>query len=319
MTPVYKTLDRQRRFVVDASHELRAPLTQLHTRAQLLARRAETESPRELAADLQRLVTGTRQLGEIVEDVLLSAQSSRSSTSREPVDLAQLAKDAVAAEDSRAQVKQVTVSLWPGPGQHVVMGTASALRRVIAALLDNAMGHTPPGGRVVVSLDIPHTGIVSLSVSNTGVGLAPALAKHIFERSVRGADGQGRQFGLGLALAREVVESHEGRISAHGRPGYGARFTVELPAARADGVMPGQGKGAAVRGHRRPLRLRIRPAAIHRSRPSTSGARACPSPSVSKRSQGNGCSARERHRRRYPPLRWPRLWCDRRRNSGTEG
>ena len=319
MAPLCEILDRQRRFVADASHELRTPLTQLHTRAQLLARRSATEPPQQLASDLQRLVTGTQQLAEIVEDLLLSAQSSRSPRSRELVDLAQLAKEAVAAEDARAQVMKVAVSLRTGPGEHVVMGTASALRRVIASLLDNAMGHTPPGGQVVVSLDASHSGVVTLSVSDTGVGFAPAVTQRLFERHARGTGGRGRRFGLGLALAREVVESHQGRISASGRPGYGARFTVELPAARADSSTPGQRTGAAIRAHRRQLPLRIRPAAIHRSTPATSDARAGLSPRASERSPGSDCSARGRHLRRCLPVRWPRLWCDRRRSSGTEG
>ncbi|MEU0843700.1 HAMP domain-containing sensor histidine kinase [Streptomyces sp. NPDC005962] len=231
MTPLSEALDRQRRFVADASHELRTPLTQLHTRAQLMARRSGSD-PQQLADDLQRLVTGTRQLGDVIDDLLLSARLSRSPGSSDPVDLAALAEEAVAAEDARAQSLGLAVRLRDGPGRHVVMGTAPALRRVIAALVDNAMGHTPPGGEVVVSVDAPRPGVVSLSVRDTGTGFAPEEADRIFERFARGTSGRGRRFGLGLALAREVVEGHRGRITAGGRPGHGALFTVELPAAR---------------------------------------------------------------------------------------
>ncbi|MEU1803681.1 HAMP domain-containing sensor histidine kinase [Streptomyces sp. NPDC019937] len=237
MTPLSEALDRQRRFVADASHELRTPLTQLHTRAQLLARRSGSERPQALTADLQRLVTGTRQLGDVIDDLLLSARLSQSPGSYDPVDLAALAEEAVAAEDARAQSMGLTVRMRQGPGRHVVMGTAPALRRVIAALVDNAMGHTPPGGEVVVSVDAPRPGVVSLSVRDTGVGIAPEAADRLFERFARGTAGRGRRFGLGLALAREVVESHRGRITAGGRPGHGALFTVELPAAPAGGTM----------------------------------------------------------------------------------
>ncbi|WAP53957.1 sensor histidine kinase [Streptomyces sp. S465] len=239
MTPLSEALDRQRRFVADASHELRTPLTQLHTRAQLLARRSGSASPQQLAGDLQRLVTGTRQLGDIIDDLLLSARLSRSPGSCEPVDLDILAEEAVTAEDARAQSMGLTVRLRCGPERHVVMGTAPALRRVIAALVDNAMGHTPPGGEVVVSVDAPLPGTVSLSVRDTGVGFPPEEAERIFERFARGtAGGRGRRFGLGLALAREVVESHRGRITAEGRPGDGALFTVELPTARVAETIP---------------------------------------------------------------------------------
>ncbi|RSS39394.1 sensor histidine kinase [Streptomyces sp. WAC05858] len=240
MRPLSEALDRQRRFVADASHELRTPLTQLHTRAQLLVRRSGSATPQQLATDLRRLVTGTRQLGDVIDDLLLSARLSQSPGSRDPVDLATLAKEAVSAEDARAQAMRLTVALRCGPGRHVVMGTTSALRRVIAALVDNAMGHTPPGGEVVVSVDAPLPGIVSLSVRDTGVGFAPEEATRMFERFARGAAGRGRRFGLGLALAREVVESHGGRITAAGRPGHGALFTVELPAARVGETIPRQ-------------------------------------------------------------------------------
>ncbi|EXU61794.1 histidine kinase [Streptomyces sp. PRh5] len=238
MEPLSEALDRQRRFVADASHELRTPLTQLHTRAQLLARRSGSETPQQLATDLQRLVTGTRQLGDVIDDLLLSARLPQSPGSRDPVDLTALAEEAVSAEDARAQEMGLTVRLRPGPGRHVVVGTAPALRRVIAALVDNAMGHTPPGGEVTVSVDAPLPGLVSLSVRDTGVGFAPEEAAHLFERFARGSAGRGRRFGLGLALAREVVDSHGGRITADGRPGHGALFTVELPAARTGEAAP---------------------------------------------------------------------------------
>ncbi|MGW7751394.1 sensor histidine kinase [Streptomyces violaceusniger] len=240
MRPLSEALDRQRRFVADASHELRTPLTQLHTRAQLLARRSGSATPQQLATDLRRLVTGTRQLGDVIDDLLLSARLSQSPGSRDPVDLATLAEEAVSAEDARAHAMRLTVRLRCGPGRHVVMGTTSALRRVIAALVDNAMGHTPPGGEVVVSVDAPLPGIVSLSVRDTGVGFAPEEATRMFERFARGTAGRGRRFGLGLALAREVIESHGGRITANGRPGHGALFTVELPAARMGETIPRQ-------------------------------------------------------------------------------
>ncbi len=240
MRPLSEALDRQRRFVADASHELRTPLTQLHTRAQLLVRRSGSATPQQLATDLRRLVTGTRQLGDVIDDLLLSARLPQSPGSRDPVDLATLAEEAVSAEDVRARAMRLTVRFRCGPGEHVVMGTASALRRVIAALVDNAMGHTPPGGEVVVSVDAPLPGIVSLSVRDTGVGFAPEEATRMFERFARGTAGHGRRFGLGLALAREVIESHGGRITAHGRPGHGALFTVELPAARVGEAIPRQ-------------------------------------------------------------------------------
>ncbi|HEY3471965.1 MAG TPA: HAMP domain-containing sensor histidine kinase [Amycolatopsis sp.] len=227
--PLADALRRQRTFVADASHELRAPLTRLHTRAQLLARRASSRD----AADLDQLVRGTRELGEVVEDLLLSAQAC-DRPSLEPVELGSLAEEAVAAEAVRADQSQVRLAVTRERRPYVVQGVPTALRRVLSALLDNALGHTPPGGSIEVWLGLPDERHVELRVRDTGVGFPAADAERIFERFARGSDGDGRRFGLGLALVREVVAGHGGTIAAAGRPGAGATFTLRL--LRADPV-----------------------------------------------------------------------------------
>ncbi|MEV6875426.1 HAMP domain-containing sensor histidine kinase [Amycolatopsis sp. NPDC051128] len=226
--PLADALRRQRTFVADASHELRAPLTRLHTRAQLLARRSSGRD----AADLDQLVRGTRELGEVVEDLLLSAQACGERPSLELVELGVLAEEAVAAEAVRAGERRVRLAVTRERRPYVVQGVPTALRRVLSALLDNALGHTPPGGSIEVSLGVPDERHVELRVHDTGAGFPVADADRIFERFARGSDGDGRRFGLGLALVREVVTGHGGTIAATGRPGAGATFTLRL--LRAD-------------------------------------------------------------------------------------
>src|SRR4051812_13869347 len=225
--PLADALRRQRTFVADASHELRAPLTRLHTRAQLLARRSSGRD----AADLDQLVRGTRELGEVVEDLLLSAQAC-DRPEFELVELGGLAEEAVAAEAVRAGEGQVRLAVSRERRPYVVQGVPTALRRVLSALLDNALGHTPPGGSIEVWLGVPDERHVELRIRDTGIGFPPADAERIFERFARGSDGDGRRFGLGLALVREVVTGHGGTIAAAGRPGDGATFTLRL--LRAD-------------------------------------------------------------------------------------
>jgi two-component system OmpR family sensor kinase len=227
--PLADALRRQRTFVADASHELRAPLTRLHTRAQLLARRASGRD----AEDLGHLVRGTRELGEIVEDLLLSAQAG-DRPEFEPVELGVLAEEVVAAEAVRAGEGRVRLAVTRERRPYVVQGVPTALRRVLSALLDNALGHTPPGGSIEVWLGVPDDRHVELSVRDTGVGFPAADADRLFERFARGSEGDGRRFGLGLALVREVVTGHGGTIAAAGRPGAGATFTLRL--LRADPV-----------------------------------------------------------------------------------
>ncbi|WP_223166475.1 sensor histidine kinase [Nonomuraea sp. SYSU D8015] len=225
IAPLGEALARQRRFAADVSHELRTPLTRLNTRAQLLARRMRGGTdPILLVDEVDQLVEGSRQLGEVVEDLLQSARFNQLRRPFGPVDLAALAAELAVAENARAQVRGVTIEVrCDGSGDHVVRGVESALRRVISALLDNALGHTSPGGHIWVTLT-GDSDVVQLTVRDDGVGLDPADAERLFTRFVGGG------FGLGLALVREVVEGHDGTITAGGRPGAGAVFTVRLPA-----------------------------------------------------------------------------------------
>ncbi|MEU6787008.1 ATP-binding protein, partial [Nonomuraea angiospora] len=214
--------------LADVSHELRSPLTRLHTRAQLLSRRLRGGTdPILLIDEVDQLVTGTRQLGEVVEDLLQSARFQQSRRPFAPVDLAMLASELAVAEGARAAAKGVTIEVrCEGPGDHVVRGVESALRRVVSALLDNALGHTRAGGHIWVTLTRDRD-LVLLTVRDDGLGFDPAHTERLFARFVGGG------FGLGLALVREVVEGHHGTITADGRPGAGATFTVSLPAGPA--------------------------------------------------------------------------------------
>jgi two-component system, OmpR family, sensor kinase len=249
IAPLEEALSRQRRFVADASHELRTPLTRLHTRAQLLARRAPTA---DIDQDLRTIVSDTRQFGEVIEDLLLSAQLGRTSARHELVDLTAVAEWVATAESARAEARSVTLEVRPGQDRYLVHGIPAALRRVVGALVDNALDHTHPGGHVELTLD--RTGKhrdVLLTVRDDGVGFDEDQGQRIFERFKHGNTGDGRRFGLGLALVREVVESHGGRVTAEGEPGQGASFAVRLPSAPApEQAGPVSRRGRAVSGSR---------------------------------------------------------------------
>jgi two-component system OmpR family sensor kinase len=231
--PLELASERQRRFVADSSHELRTPLAQAHTRAQLLHRSlVALGSQPELAEEASRLVHSTRQLGEIVHELLMSAQLRVEGATVAPVDLAALADEVVDAEQIRASDSEVTITAVHDRGPHTVAGSPTALRRVFNALVDNAFGHVGTGGRIMVSIE-RRDGIdpaVVCRVSDDGDGFEPRDAEAIFARFSHGNHGNERRFGLGLALAREVVEGHRGTINATAVPGQGATFTVVLPA-----------------------------------------------------------------------------------------
>ncbi len=253
MRPLALALLRRRRFVADASHELRTPVARLHTRAQLLARRAGRPDGdgAMFDDDLSRLVDGTRHLGEVIDDLLLSTQVRARPAEFAAVDLAVLAEEARTGELPRADRAGLTLAVVREPGPHAVAGLESALRRVVTALLDNAVGHTPPGGRVTLTTGTGPGHTVRLTVTDDGVGLEPGDPARLFDRHTRGHTGAGARFGIGLSLVREIVDSHHGTVEATGAPGGGAVFTVTLPAWPAGRARLGRRLPRAARTRRR--------------------------------------------------------------------
>jgi two-component system, OmpR family, sensor kinase len=239
VAPLAEALARQRRFVTDASHELRTPIARAHTRAQLLARRAAAaDLPGDHREGLDKLAGSIRGLGDMVDDLLLSVRLTEDTEGlggAQAVDLAAVAEAAVATETDRASERLITLTLRRSAGPLVVTGIETALRRAVDELLANAMRHTPAGGRIDVGLGHGPGGDVRLTVADTGEGFDPVEAHRLFDRFHRGTGGSERRFGLGLALLREIVTSHGGTVEAAAHPGRGARFTLRLPAAE-----PGQ-------------------------------------------------------------------------------
>ncbi|HEY3688184.1 MAG TPA: HAMP domain-containing sensor histidine kinase [Streptosporangiaceae bacterium] len=236
--PLGRALAIQRRFVADASHELRTPLTVMHTRTQMLRRHlTRGDPPERLAGDLDRLTQDARNLSEVVDDLLLSAELRAHPDSAEILDLGDLTADTVAAFQPLAGERAATLAADvedadAGGDRLLVRGVPSALRRALSSLLDNALTHVDAGGRVTASVRRTDGG-VTLAVADDGAGLDPGEARHLMERFARGesAAGRGRRFGLGLSLVREVVQAHGGTLTIAGAPGEGATFTVRLPPA----------------------------------------------------------------------------------------
>ncbi|WP_426566772.1 sensor histidine kinase [Angustibacter sp. McL0619] len=227
--PLAEAMTLQRRFVADASHELRTPLTVLLTRAQLLRRHLHGTVPTERAAELDRLVDDARNLGGVVNDLLLSAELDHRPQRGEDVDVGALAVDVSASLQALGDARAIRLSVASADGPAAVRGAGAALRRALTSLLDNAIAHTPDGGEVTVQVLI-HPDHVLLSVADQGDGLDPAEAHRLLERFSRGTSGDaGRRFGLGLALVDEVARSHGGSLLVDGEPGRGATFTLRLP------------------------------------------------------------------------------------------
>lgn len=236
--PLARALELQRRFVADASHELRAPLTVLHTRVQLLARRADRYTPGELRCHLDGVVAETRALGEVVEELLLSASLESGAQPHEFVDMLALATQVRDSMSAYAESLGIAVDVERGgleDRSSVVTGSRSALRRALVSLVDNALTHERPGGRVLLRVGAVGSDVV-VSVVDTGVGVDSAIAETLFTRFAHGVrrPAGGRRYGIGLALVREVARAHGGDVSVEARPGGGAIFSLRIPSTDND-------------------------------------------------------------------------------------
>lgn len=246
--PLATALARQREFVADASHELRTPLTLLSTRAQLLHRRLAGGSGDETAVrDARRVVDDAERLADVIEDLLLAADP-RGDAFPELVDVSEVC--AQVAQSIGPYAAERSVALQVHFASATVLANATALRRAVLALLDNAIGHTPAGGAVTVATGVVR-GIAHVTVSDTGSGLDPSDAERLFRRFASGDQQASRRgYGLGLALVRDIAARHGGGIRVLDPPGgLGACFRLELPAARS----PRRGAARSETAHDRPV------------------------------------------------------------------
>ncbi|GHH90427.1 sensor histidine kinase [Streptomyces capillispiralis] len=212
------SVERQRRFVADASHELRSPIASLRTQLEVAAAHPEL-------LDLDGAVEDTVRLQHLAADLLLLARLDAGERPADaPVDLAALAREEAAGRTG------VTVDAEPAE----VSGSRGQLGRVLANLLDNARRHARE--RVTVTVRREGTWAV-LGVADDGDGVAEADRERIFERFVRLDAARSRDdggAGLGLAIARDVAVRHGGTLTAGAAPAGGALFELRLPLARPD-------------------------------------------------------------------------------------
>jgi PAS domain S-box-containing protein len=218
-------------FLGSVSHELRTPLTSILGYAALL--REDTAGVVEGAGDYIEVIerNAGRQL-RLVEDLLsiASIQAGEFEVKRERVELAEVVRIGVGAMQPAAKEADLELALECSESAEVC-GDPDRLDQVLANLLSNAIKFTPRGGRVEVRLQRLEDEAL-LTVSDDGPGIPPAERAQLFDRLFRGDDVQRQRIsgaGLGLAIARSIVEAHNGRIEARAEDGGGARFEVGLP------------------------------------------------------------------------------------------
>jgi signal transduction histidine kinase len=245
-------------FLAAVSHELRTPLTTIKTLTRILLRKNPSEEERreyleDIAAECERQIDLVHNLLDLtrVKAGGVEIQPARVEVSAALRDCEKTVRTA-AAEREQELVVELTPGLPPVRADH------SALRRALCAVVENAIKYTPEGGRVTLRTRSEGGGHVSVDVEDTGPGIREEDVPHIFERFYRGHIGSGHGgggadeqevpgIGLGLHLARVLVEGMGGTIGVKSRVGHGSTFTLRLP-VWGDGAVESDGERATIVG-----------------------------------------------------------------------
>lgn len=224
-----RAFESQQRFVADASHSLRTPLTAIQGNVELLL--AAPHDPAEQRIALEAIRKETGRLSRVVSDLLLLAQADAGqSLHRLPVEMMTLVLDVY--QEARLLAGGVAVALGH-EDIGLVAGDPDRLKEVVLNLTDNAIKYTPDGGRVTLSV-YEDDAWVRVEIADTGQGIPAEHLSHIFERfyrvpGVKARPGQPAGTGLGLPIARWIIDSHGGRLTVDSQVGQGTTFTIWLP------------------------------------------------------------------------------------------
>ncbi len=236
--PIERSFAYMRRFMADAAHELRSPITVIQSRAEVTL-----QQPRDAAtyhAAIEGIRAETTRLGRIVEQLLTLARadSGELPLERRRVFLDDVTLDAAGTAKVIAEARGIALEVDEFE-EAVVQGDAGYLRQLVMILLDNAVKFTPSGGTVSVRVGA-EAGRARLVVKDTGIGIAVDQQPRVFERFFRadasrpresGTRGESGGAGLGLAIARWITDAHGAEIAVSSIPGSGTTVTVLFPAA----------------------------------------------------------------------------------------
>lgn len=235
-----QTFTRQRRFVADASHELRTPVAAIRSMTDLA--QLHHLSTKEYNSILQDINAESERLGRLISDLLALARADEGQAHLDcsPVRLDLLVQAVVANAETLAHEHDVSIHVST-PQEVIAMGDEARLIQAVMNLLDNAIVYTNPGGQVTLSVEVKqHRAYIS--VQDTGIGIAPEHIPHLFERFYR-VDAartrtEGNSSGLGLAIVDWVIHAHDGSVSVESQEGHGSTFTVTLPLAPDSSTLP---------------------------------------------------------------------------------
>ena len=221
-------LAHQRRFVADASHQLRTPLTSIEGYARMLAEWGH-DDPETAREGAQTIHKEARHMKNLVQDLLSLARGDEGAPMHPQVhNLDALAAEAVGASKLAANGKR-SVRHAPAPEPVLARFDRELIHQAVAILVDNAVKYTPEGGEITVSAS-RRNGMARLEVSDTGMGIPKEHIPYIFERFYRtDAARSMRGAGLGLSIARQIAEAHGGSLAVESEVGRGSTFALQIP------------------------------------------------------------------------------------------
>jgi len=237
--PVANAYERQREFVADASHELRTPLSVMMTSIEALQLEGGSESSSFSAGVLAGLKDEVRSITKLTGDLLHLARSDSSDFELDcaSFDVSEMALSVVDKLHPMAQAKGIAVTLH-APVELKVNWDADKMVQLLVLLLENAIKYTPDGGAVAITLaDVMDKGerSFSIEVKDNGIGISPEALPRIFDRFYRQDKARTRQtggHGLGLAIAKTIVDKGGGTIRVDSKEGEGSTFQVRIPLRR---------------------------------------------------------------------------------------
>ncbi len=231
LVPIEASWDKQQQFVADASHELRTPLAVIKANTELLLRHPE-RTVEEESVRITNVLRETIRMNKLVATLLTLARAdaNRLELNRERVDLNQMIRTVSAEFEPLADMKGITLEVV-SQCQFALTADKERLHQLLVILLDNALKYTQPSGKVMLTCT-RQGGSVLITVKDTGRGISPEDLPHIFDRFFRGDKARSRETGgagLGLAIAKWIVEQHGGKIGVKSTVGRGTEFYVEIP------------------------------------------------------------------------------------------
>ncbi|HDS11538.1 MAG TPA: HAMP domain-containing histidine kinase [Candidatus Wirthbacteria bacterium] len=231
LKPIDEAFLSQKRFISDASHELKTPLTALQISNEVALR--QTELTREQAREiLQDNLLEIQKLTDLTSSLLTLSNQSASPSQIIQIKLDDVLNQALKQITPLAQCKNITIEKHTN--NYTIIGDPNKLAQLIIILLDNAVKYSPKNSNIVITSELKSNKVL-ISITDQGIGIAKQDLPYIFDRFYRADPARNSDstpgFGLGLAIAKQIISEHKGSISVTSKPGQGSTFIIKLPTA----------------------------------------------------------------------------------------